>query len=205
MKKNIEVEVRGPLSNQEYKRIKRFFKKNANFIESKNRILIDYSTCNENVSMENRTKDIRIRTTNGAPEVIIKLGNWGEAEARREISLKIGEGSFDDLVEVFGHLGWGEGVLCVRNSLVYQYRDVEFALVEVPGHSYYFEAEKMVSKESEKKKSIKEIEQVCLELELTQFNKKDFFDYIKVLNNTVNEKFDFNEYSKGYFKKRFSL
>jgi len=205
MDRNIEVEIRGPLSKDDYKRIKSFFDKNASFVESKNRVLIDYSTLNEEGSIDNRTKDVRLRATNGIPEIIIKLGNWGEGEARREISLKTAKGTFDDLVEVFGHLGWKRGMLCIRNSFVYTYKEVEFALVEVPGHSYYFEAEKMIGQESEKGKALEEIGRVCSQLNLKQFNKEEFFEYIDLLNGSVNEVFDFEVAPKGYFKQRFSI
>ena len=46
-------------------------------------------------------------------------------------------------------------MLCVRKSKVYEYEGIEFALVEVPGHSYYYEAEKMAHENEDAEKIIK--------------------------------------------------
>ena len=142
MEKNIEVEVRGLLSTAEYTKLKSFFADNAKKTEEKDRILIDYSTFLPG-GVEERKKDIRLRVTNGIPEIIIKIGEWGGSEARKELSVKTASGTFDLLTEIFAALGYEKGTLAVRNSHVYNYKNIEFALVEVPGHSYYFEAEKM--------------------------------------------------------------
>ncbi len=205
MNKNIEVEVRGPLSKTAYDKALKVLEKKGTFIKKKERILIDYSTSDESGRMEKRTKDIRLRITNGIPEIIIKIGNWGAGEARREISIKAASGTFDDLVETFAHLGWKKGVLCVRNSLVYSYKDVEFALVEVPGHSYYFEAEMMIGESESKEEAIKYIKKVCTGLGLKTFTKKEYFDYLEVLNTTVNEIFDYDQVQAQYFKNRLSV
>ncbi|MCX6715577.1 MAG: hypothetical protein NT077_01005 [Candidatus Taylorbacteria bacterium] len=103
--KNIEVEVRGPLSKTEFERLNSFLSKNATFKQKKERVLIDYSA-----GLKDRTKDIRVRETNGVPEIVIKLGSWGGSEKREEISLHLGKGSFDELVRAFGELGYTKGV-----------------------------------------------------------------------------------------------
>lgn len=205
MNKNIEVEIRGPLSETSYSRVQKFFEKNGTFVEKKERILIDYSTLNESGGMEKRTKDIRLRVTNGIPEIIIKIGNWGAGEARKELSIKATSGTFDDLVEAFAHLGWKKGVLCVRNSYVYCYKDIEFALVEVPQHSYYFEAEIMIGESESKDEAINYIKKICTELRLKTYSKKEYFEYLEILNTKVNEIFDYNQTEVQYFKKRFSV
>jgi len=205
LNKIIEVEIRGPLDQDGYSEVLDFLNKNGTFVKTKNRVMIDYSTLNETGGMESRTKDIRLRVTNGIPEVMIKIGSWGESEARRELSILTKKGTFDDLVEIFGHLGWKKGMLCVRNSEVFLYKSVEFSLVEVPGHSYYFEAELMISESDSKKEAVKKIKNICKEMGLVVFSKKAFFRYVGELNEEVNEIFDFDQYSVGYFKKRFLL
>lgn len=85
--KNYEVEVRGPLSKKEYAELNRFLKKNGDFKEKKNRVIIDYTAMKGSQTIRNRDKDIRLRCTNGIPEIIIKIGNWGGSEQRKEISI----------------------------------------------------------------------------------------------------------------------
>ncbi len=204
MDKNIEIEIRGPLSKKEFDNLVKFFEKKGTKTSEKDRVLIDYSTFLEG-GVEKRKKDIRLRVTNGIPEIIVKVGEWGGTEQRKELSAFTKPGEFDTLVEIFGELGFVKGMLCVRKSKVYEYKKVEFALVEVPGHSYYYEAEKMANNKENGGELIKEIENVCKELKLNIFNKKQFFEYIDKLNKETNEIFDYKNYTPNYFKNRFNL
>jgi predicted adenylyl cyclase CyaB len=204
MSKNIEIEIRGPLTKKKLDDLIVFFEKEGEKITEKNRVLIDYSTFLEG-GIEDRKKDIRLRVTNGIPEIIVKLGGWGEAEHRKELSVLTGRGDFDTLVEIFAALGFTKGMLCERKTMVYQYVGIEFALVEVPGHSYYYEAEKMADEKEDSAIITEEIIAMCKKLGLEVFDKKSFFDYIDTLNKEANEVFDFQKYTPNYFKDRFGL
>jgi len=204
MQKNIEIEIRGPLSKAKFDELADKFSREGKIICEKDRILIDYSTFLPG-SIEERKKDIRLRVTNGVPEIIIKLGSWGGSDQREEISVLTQPGQFDSLVQIFKALGLNKGMLCQRKSKVFEYQDIEFALVEVPNHSYYFEAEKMVDENENKNSVTQEITNLCQSLGLRVFSQKDFFDYIHQLNNEVNEIFDSSISPKDYFKSRFNL
>jgi len=204
MDKNIEIEIRGPLSKKEFNNLIKLFEDKGKKTSEKDRVLIDYSTFLKG-GVEERKKDIRLRVTNGIPEIIVKIGEWGGTEQRKELSVFTKPGEFDTLVEIFGELGFDKGMLCVRKSKVYEYKDIEFALVEVPGHSYYYEAEKMANNKENGDKLIKEIENVCRDLNLDIFDKKEFFEYINKLNKESNEIFDYKTYTPNYFKNRFDL
>ena len=204
MSKNIEIEIRGPLTKEKFNDLVCLFEAKAKKTAEKDRVLIDYSTFLEG-GVENRHKDIRLRVTNGIPEIIVKVGGWGGAEQRKELSVFTKQGEFDTLVDIFGVLGFHKGMLCVRKSKVYDYKDIEFALVEVPGHSYYYEAEKMAHEREDAEKMIKEIKNVCKDLNLEIFDKKQFFEYIDKLNKESNEVFDYKNHTPNYFKNRFNL
>ena len=204
MSKNIEIEIRGPLTKKKFNDLVYLFEAKAKKTAEKDRILIDYSTFLEG-GVENRHKDIRLRITNGIPEIIVKIGEWGGTEQRKELSAFTKKGEFDTLVEIFGVLGFCKGMLCVRKSKVYEYKGIEFALVEVPGHSYYYEAEKMAHKNEDAEKIIKEINDVCKNLGLEVFDKKQFFEYIDTLNKESNEVFEYRNHTPNYFKNRFNL
>ncbi|MFA5954874.1 MAG: hypothetical protein WC817_05085 [Patescibacteria group bacterium] len=202
--KDIEVEIRGPLSAERYAKARSFFDANAKKLTEKNRILIDYSTFLPG-GVKERTTDIRLRITNGIPEIIVKVGAWGGTEQRRELSVTTPPGTFDTLTEIFASLGYTKGILCVRQSHVYEYRGIEFALVEVPGHSFYYEAEKMAHADEDGDALTREIMTVCAELDLPVFDKEEFFAYVEKLNNEANEVFDAAVEKPNYFKERFSL
>lgn len=204
MNKNIEIEIRGPLLKKEFFDLINLFEKEGKKITNKDRILIDYSTFLEG-GIKDRKKDIRLRVTNGIPEIIVKIGEWGGSEQRKELSVFTKPGEFDTLVEIFGELGFVKGMLCERKSKVYEYKNIEFALVEVPGHSYYYEAEIMAYKKEDPEKITKKIKKVCVDLKLSIFDKKQFFEYIEKLNKESNEIFDYRKYTANYFKNRFKL
>ena len=203
--KNIEIEFRGPLTKKEYSKLDKYFKLNGNFKQSRDRILIDYSVFISKEGLEKRNNDIRLRVTNKIPEIIVKIGKMGGAENRREVSVLANPGDFDKLVQIFAAIGLSKGILCVRKSRVYKYKGIEFALVEVPNHSYYFEAEKMISSAVDKKQTQQYVKKICIELNLKLFNDKTFFSYIKKLNKEANEIFNIKNYKENYFKNRFNL
>jgi adenylate cyclase class IV len=175
------------------------------FVESKNRVLLDYSTFIAGEGIEVRTRDIRLRVTNGVPEIITKVGKWGGNESRREISIKTAPGTFDDLVENYAVIGLKKAVLCIRNTEVFNYKGVEFALVEVPGHSYYFEAEITSDDKEASHEAHKIIDAVLVELHLMPFSEKEFYEYIATLNKEANEIFEYNPEVTDYFTNRFNF
>jgi len=201
--KNIEVEIRGPMSNNEYAKTIEYLNKHGQFKGNKNRVLIDLSG-SLNQPIENRTVDFRIRNTNKKSEIVIKKGLWGGSDQREEIIITT-DSSFDDLVKLCKAINLNKGVLCIRNMAIYEYQDIEFALVEVPNHSYYFEAEKVIKDSSEADKARETIKQVCDQLNLTMFDDQGYFSYIAQLNTEANKALDLNNIPEDFFKKSFSI
>lgn len=201
--KNIEVELSGPLSINESEKLLKFLDKNGIKKTTKHRVLIDYSTFLGD-GLKNRKKDIRLRITNGNPEIIVKLGDWSGTSQRKEFSVFTEIGSFDRLVQIFAALGYEKGMLCERTTRVYDYDGIEFAIVETPNHAFHFEAE-IMSSENELQKSRLRIENTCSKLGLKIFSSEEYLAYIETLNNEVNEVFDFKDYTENYFEKRFNF
>lgn len=204
--KTIEVELRGPLSKTEFEKLTLFFKKHATFKGYKERVLIDYSTFLPDEGVENRKRDIRLRTTNGIPEIMIKLGSWGGSDNRKELSLIAQRGEFDKLVQIFAALGLNKGKVVLTKTNVFMYKGVEFAVVNVWDKRYIFEAEIMVKDKSSVEKARKKLESIITELGLKIYTDEEFYAYIHDLNkNNIAKTFDYSEYSDGYFKKKFHL
>ena len=205
MQQTFEVEVRGPLAEQQPAHIEEYLKKHGTFIGEKKRVLIDYSFFLKGEGIAERTRDIRLRATNGVPEIIVKLGAWGGMDSKEELSVLTTKGRFDTLVKIFATLGYTRGMLCVRNSRVYTYRATEFAIVEVPDHSYYYETEKIVPTILDVPRTHEEIRQLCKEMGLSIFSNEDYFAYVEKLNKDVRVIFDFAHYTDGYFHTTFGI
>ena len=105
MSKDIEVEISGPLSKEKNAELMEFFDKNGKKTNVKHRVLIDYSTFLGD-GLKNRKKDIRLRITNGKPEIIVKLGEWNSSNHRKELSVFTEAGSFDRLVQIYAALAY---------------------------------------------------------------------------------------------------
>ncbi|MBP9760181.1 MAG: hypothetical protein KBD24_02315 [Candidatus Pacebacteria bacterium] len=204
MSKTMEIEMRGALPKDSLPALREKLRSEGEFIQRKERVLIDYSTCLPEQGIEGRKLDVRLRNTNKLSEIIIKTGAWGGSDARREYSVKTKD-SFDTLVQVYKLLGLTKGVLCVRNIDVYTYRGVEIALVEVPEHSYFFEAEIELSEEDGIESAQAKLTEVLGELHLVAYSDAEYFAYIALLNKEANIFFDTDAESETYFKDTFGI
>lgn len=204
MSKIIEIEMRGLLDVVTLPTLVQKILTNGEFINRKERVLIDYSTCLPEGSIEGRNLDIRLRNTNKVSEIILKTGAWGGSDVRREYSIKTND-SFDTLVQIYKLLGLSKGVLCVRNIDVYTYHGVEIALVEVPRHSYFFEAEIELAETEGTEKALSALREVTNELGLIAYSDTEYFAYIELLNKEANTIFDANQESETYFKDTFGI
>lgn len=185
-----EVEVRGPIRDTgEYERVLAVLEREGTFVREDKRVIVDYSTFLDG-GVRERTLDIRARITNGEPEMIIKRGTWGGDEVREEVSVPVHRGKFFDLLRAYALLGYTKGVLVVRKSKVYQYRDAEFVLVTIPNHSSFFEVERIVEHEAEHDAARAALEEVVQSLVLETFSDEEWFAYIETLNREANGIYD---------------
>lgn len=197
--KNIEVEIRGEITKSEFEKLMKLFTEKGKFIDDKNRIAVCYPDPDTGSLVEECYTDIRVRETNSIPEIIIKKGRWGGNENRKELSVVGKKGEFAKMLEMMDALGHKEGMAVVRKGKVFEYKGIEFSLVEVPGHSYYYEAELMVE-EAKIDSAQKKIRKICNELGLDVFDDDGFFAYINKLNKEANKPFAFKNFDKSFFE-----
>lgn len=203
MTNTIEIEMRGLLHENEIIALRERLLKIGVLKTSKRRVLVDYSTFLPEQGVAERTIDIRIRNTNGKSEIIIKTGKWGGADARQE-HIVTTDTSFDELANVMCLLGYKKGVLCVRNSEIFQVGEIEFALVEVPSHSYYFEAEIEVTDSTIVAGKRALLINFLTELSLEVFTDQQFYDYIERLNTEANTVYQ-ADLTEHFFKAKFNI
>lgn len=207
MKKNIEVEQRGPLKKEGFDKLNKFMKKNGKFLNEKKRLTLLYfkDKINENCTeLKNDPVDLRIRVTNKKAEMIMKYGSWGSSDNRKELTFNIGLDQFKDAIEFLKHLGWYLCTVQTTNSKNYTYRGIEFAIVEVTHMKFkYYEAEIMVDNKNRVKDAEKKINEVCKELGLRAYDEKDFEKQLNKLNKAKEFQFNFKKESPLVMIKRF--
>ena len=197
----IEVEQRGPLTRNEFVKIKSFLDKNAKFILKKERLSFMYfrdKIPKDVEEIKDDPIDLRIRVTNKDPEIIIKYGLFGRCDNRKEISLPIPLDKVEEAVELLKAMGWVETVAYATKTYTYQYRGIEFALVEIKNFGYTYEAEILVEEGKNIEGIRDKIKSVCKELSLRDYKKGEFENQCNKINNTKSLQFNF---SKIDFKK----
>jgi hypothetical protein len=122
-----EYEMRARLTRQRYDKICNdlgaLLPKHAD-----SRCFIDFTTVTDGIA--GRTRDIRIRVTNGIPELIVKVGMFG-APVREEAVARIFPDDLAEALSVMALLGFSKGVCCARRIVRVSIGDLEIALQEV--------------------------------------------------------------------------
>lgn len=190
------VEVKGPVDEKDFERLNAFFKNNAEFLGETHGLFIDFSGVHAGKRFE-----FRVRVREGVPELVLRL--LGEERAGREISLKLESGQLDNLIEFLALMGYEEGVLCERVEKKFVFRGIDFSLVEVPRHSYFFEAKKLCE-EKEVDEAREKILGVIKTLSLRAFSEKELFSYIQELKKNVDGIFNIRDYKPGELASVFS-
>lgn len=182
MAAKFEVEQRGLLNTEQRKSLEDFLKKHGKLIKKYERTQWIFGLSHD------KKIDLRIKETNGKREFSLKVGKLDNAN-RKEISIPFVESSIKEAMEFLKFLGYREGLKAIRNASIYSYKGIEWAIVEVPGHSTYFEAEKLVDSKAAGTKAMAEIEATAKELGLAIFTKDELMSYIRKLDNEANKIF----------------
>lgn len=201
---HIEVEVRGEISKEKFDELTNLFKQEGEFVERKERVLIDYSTSLPSQGIEGRTLDIRLRSTNGKAEIVVKKGSWGGSDARVESIARLAEGEFSSAVHAFALMGYTQGMVCHVINNVFVYQDIEFVLRE-QGPYFVVEAELLATDQAGADIARARLEEVCTILGIELFDDTAFYAFIEKVNTEVNNVYDFEKDGADYFRKRFNI
>lgn len=191
--RDIEVELRGPLSDLEHTTLVEYLTIHGHFVKKQNRFLLDFSTFLEGVG--ERKLDVRVRVTNGKVEMVVKKGKFG-GTAREEASV-FPQGSLAETLKFMHLLGYEKAVACDRGIVRYEVDGIEVAIQDVrvfskPGtiHSRFFEAEIMAD-ESGKDAAVAQIRSFILARGLREFTEEEWNHYVGKMNTEANGIFDY--------------
>lgn len=199
---NYEVELRAIVPQSQIERLRKYCAEHGSFTGTDRRFFVDYSTFLE--SVESRSRDIRVRSTNGRREIIIKKGGLG-SNGRLEAGLFLEPGTpLRQMLTVMALMGFEKGVAGIRTVHRYQLtplkaakHNIEIAFQEAnyyyrPDeiHSHFVEVEIMTTMAGQSAAE-EVIRSVFSELQLQPFATNEFFAYIHLLNTEANGIFDF--------------
>ena len=138
MSKNIEVEVRSFIDDEQFKDIKGILDRDFEFIKELKEITVYFTG----------EKDLRMRKNETEASVILKEGKIHD-DFRKEFEVKIGVDDFDDMAELFQSLGYTIEIEWQRNRLEYHGNDMKILLDDTKGYGKILEIEKMAEEGNE--------------------------------------------------------
>jgi hypothetical protein len=123
----VEIELRARLSADQFTTLRAELERSSS-CQQQARCFIDYSTFLEGIGT--RRLDVRVRITNGSPEIAVKRGQFGGA-VREEALAKIVPVDLPNVLSVMALLGYEKGVAGGRRIYRGNIGDIEVALQQV--------------------------------------------------------------------------
>jgi predicted adenylyl cyclase CyaB len=168
--KNIEAEIRSLISEDQYKRLLKFFKKEAKFLGEENQISHYFSG----------ERDLRIQKSDKSAKIWLKKGKM-HADSREEIEVKLEKSEFENAENLFRALGYEVKIKWFRKRFTFLWKGISVMLDDTKGYGRIIEFEKMC-KESDKGKTINALRAKMKSLEIEETSKEKFekkFEYYK--------------------------
>jgi predicted adenylyl cyclase CyaB len=184
----IEVEIRGRLPDAQFESFRTLMQEKGELLETQDREMIllrGYPGYSKDPNA--RDTDIRLRATNGVCEVMVKHKTSDNNVARSEISLPLACTDLTVPKEVFKALGYSEGLWMHRKKEVYQYKGIEWSIVDVPEGLRYFEAEIEAHEGDDTEAIHKNLLEEAEKLGLSALNPEEMRDFIFELDAKVNK------------------
>jgi len=169
MSKDIEVEVRSFVDDEQFENIKNNLDKGCEFVKELKETTVYFSG----------EKDLRMRENETEAFVILKEGKIHD-DSRKEFEVKIAKDDFNNMAELFQSLGYEIEIEWQRNRLEYKNGDMKILLDDTKGYGKILELEKMVEGGNEDEAHLLLIEEIN-RLGISKITSKEEF----------NEKFEY--------------
>ena len=160
---NIEVEIRSFISEEKYRELLDFLKKEGEFLGEENQKTYYFDT----------PQDLRIQKNDDYAKIWMKKGKLHD-EHREEIEIKFDANQFEELEKLFLNLGFNVEIKWFRKRNNFTWENIDVAIDYTKGYGYIVEFEKM-STEEEKEKTLNFLKEKFKELSIP-ITPRDQFD-----------------------------
>lgn len=151
-KKNIEVEIRGPLSNKQFKSLSRSLKKDGRFLDRYNQLVIFFQ---QNIILNIAKDALRIKKDESGEKVCFKKQTRSDSSSELEFYLKNGE--YKKAIKFFQLIGFDKYSLAPAARWEFLYRGVRVSLKNKCIIGPHYEMEVMVGERWEADKTKKRL------------------------------------------------
>lgn len=192
----IEAEIKGPVSKKDYERLKKFLGSAGLGAACENRVTVSYRDRGFN------DREVRIEEKNGAPRIVIETGRAGE---RRELPVRLAQGSFSEGIALLAELGYKKGIVRAQEVCTSTYGGALFSLVDPGEDIFYYEALIVAHDPTEAKEAKQKLAKLAKQLKLPVWTPLDMLAFLRKLDETTQTMYDYDTDGKDYFKTKFGI
>lgn len=182
-----EVEIRGKINQEEFKKLGEFLSKEAKLVDQYDRLTIDISPGFDpktrnwdqiNKRDDNNQIDLRIKKSGKNEKITVKLGHYA-SKSREEFEIDLKEGELIDTLRLFEALGFKNGMIYFWKSSLYKYKNFEIKINEYPSgyRDWEIESQNPASNPND----------LAQKLSLKPFIEDEFRDEINWKNNKLHD------------------
>lgn len=185
-----EIEIRGKIDKDEFKKLETFLIKNAKFVDEYDRLTIDISPGFDikSKSWKNPSQiDLRLKKSGKTEKITVKVGHYA-SKKREEFEIDIKEGELIDALRLFEALGFKTGMIYKWKSKIYKYQGFEIKISEYPNEYRDWEIEA--------ENHDLDPDDLAKELDLKPFSEEEFQKYIDWKNNTLHDLYSLEKVTK---------
>lgn len=176
---NIEVEIRGLLTEEQYARIISFLDKNAEEKEVDDRKTIFFM-------IPDKTLKVTNYLGKGKAKIALKVGHFVTEISQKEYELYIGPDQFDIAIEIFKNLGFDKTQNTEQKRINYKYRNCEIAIKWSLDWGYHFEMEKVIGASENQAQVREELISIASELGLKIMSDQQFAKFVEEIDKKHN-------------------
>ena len=160
--KNIEVEIRSFISEEQYRHLINFFHAQGTFLHEDEQVTYYFDS----------PQDLRIQKNKSYSKVWLKKGKLHD-DHREEIEIRLSVEDFEKLEQLFLSLGYGVLIKWFRTRHSFTWQEVDVAVDFTRGYGYILELEQMATEEN-KGKVLLFLKQKLTELQIKETPKEEF-------------------------------
>ncbi len=189
----VEIEIRGKLTKEQFKKLKSFLEKKAKLLDNYKRLSIDLSLGfnSETRSWKNSNFDLRLKKSGKSEKISLKIGKFHLKE-REEIDVKLASGEFINAIKLLETLGFNKGMIYFWESWEYEYNGFEVKISKYTDDYFTWEIES--------KDNSLDPNELSDELNLTAYSESDYKKAIDWENKNIHRIYS-NKLAKDLLEK----
>lgn len=172
IKKNVEVEIRGVLSREDYDTLLDKLGRISETRQEDDRETIFFM-------IPGKTLKVTKKLGKGVAKIALKVGDFVEGKHQIEHEVEIKGDDYEEMISIFKELGFNDIQLTSQKRTNFSYKGCEVALKWSEDWGYHFEIDKTISEGEDKAEARKEALGLVEELGVKVFSDDEFREFCR--------------------------